>query len=126
LRNTKLKSSGFTLLEVLIALTILAISSLAVINQTSQSLQQRQRLEQKTIALWVAENQLNALRVVKEWPSTGRRSNSITLLNVNWRVLTEISTTADPLLRKITVNVAIDDGDQERELASLTGFRGRH
>ena len=120
------KPLGFTLLEVLIALAILAISSLAIINQTAQGLQQRQRLEQKTIALWVAENQLNSLRLVKDWPSIGRRSDSLRMADQSWKITTEISATADPLLRKIIVSVAAEGEGDSTELVSLTGFRGRY
>ena len=120
------QARGFTLLEVLIALAILAISSLAVITQTSQSLSQQQQLQAKTAATIVAENQLVALQVSPRWPALGTQRQSINQDGWEWQVQTRISTTTDPWLRKIEVSVFSNVAGNEVMIADLIGYRGLH
>ena len=118
--------AGFTLLEVLIALAVLAISSLAVLSQTGQSIKQLQLLEAKTMALWIAENQLNTLRASDQWPGLGRRSQRMSMVNQEWIISTEISATSEPWLRKVTVDVSTDVAGSEVALLTLTGYKGKY
>ena len=118
-------STGFTLLEVLIALTILAISALAVMTQTGQSLTQLDQLKLKTVAVLVAENQLTALQIAPSWPAIGRSDNSVSFADLQWQLKTEVSSTSDPWLRKIEVTVSYGD-NHEAVLADLIGYRGRY
>ena len=117
---------GFTLLEVLIALTILAISSMAVITQTGQSLNQLGQLRLKTVAMVLAENHINRARVSEQWPATGRSTNILSVLDQSWVVNMEVTATSEPWLRKMTVTVSLDEGGDEFPLASLVSYRGLH
>lgn len=117
---------GFTLLEVLIALAILAISSLAVMTQTGMSLRQLNVLELKTTALIIADNRLAMYRVADEWPATGRSSESLTAADQQWLVRVEVSQTSEAWLRKIEVTVSLDDGAEGAILGNLIGYRGRY
>ena len=63
LKKSAHKEQGMTLLEVLIALVILAVSGLAVMNAASGTLRNQSYLEQKTLALWVASNRLVELKL---------------------------------------------------------------
>ena len=119
-------NKGFTLLEVLIALSILAISSIAVLTQTGQSISHLQQLQSKTMALIIAENQLNALQIGEQWPGTGRQSTPVSYVDREWLVTTEVTSTAEPWLRKIIVTVSADDHGDESPLVSLVGYRGLH
>ena len=119
------KVFGFTLLEVLIALAILAISSLAVISQSGQSLGQLQQLHLKTTAIVVADNQLAVLQATPEWPDIGSQTTLVELDQQQWQVTTEVSQTSDPWLRKIEV-VVTQGQDIDAPLALLVGYRGKH
>lgn len=119
----KQRCFGFTLLEVLIALSILAIASIAVIRQTGQSLNQLQRLELKSTAMHIAENQITTLRIADSWPSLGTRSDTVTLGSIDWEVRSQVTSTTDPLLRKIVVEVGLQD---QEPVLSLTAYRGQH
>ena len=99
------QDGGFTLLEVLIALAILAISSLAVIGQSGQSVTQLQQLHLKTTAMVVADNQLAQLQAAPDWPGLGSQTLSLESGREQWRVTTSVTQTSDPWLRKIEVQV---------------------
>lgn len=119
------QSTGFTLLEVLIALAILAISATAVIRQTGGSLSQLSALEAKTVATVLAENQLNLAIMADAFPASGRSSRTVTFNELDWLVSTEISNTSDPWLRKIEISVSLEN-DTDAPLANLIGYRGRY
>jgi len=122
--------AGFTLLEVLIALAVLAISSLAIIGQAGQSLTQTRQLQLQATALIVAENQLAAVQIRPEWPSLGVSTNRETLAGAQWQVQTDVSSTTDPWLRKVEVTVVFEDQSggprASGELIRLVGYRGMH
>ena len=117
---------GFTLLEVLIALTILAISSMAVITQTGQSLNQLAQLRLKTVAMVIAENQINRARITEQWPATGRSTDILSAQDQSWVVNMEVTATSEPWLRKMTVTVSLHEDGDEFPLASLVAYRGLH
>ena len=117
--------AGFTLLEVLIALAILAISSLAVISQSGQSLSQLEQLHFKTSAMVVADNQLAVMQAAPDWPSPGSRTTLVELGEQQWQVTTEVTQTSDPWLRKIEV-IVTQDQQFDALLALLIGYRGKH
>jgi len=117
-------------LEVLIALAILAISSLAIIGQVGQSLSRVQQLQLQTTAIIVAENQMAVVQISPNWPSLGLKTNRVTLADAQWLVQTDVSTTSDPWLRKVEVTVNYGDALDRREtpaiLARLVSYRGLH
>lgn len=55
------RHKGMTLLEVLVAMMILAVGCMAVIRTTGQQVRNLARLEDKMVAGWVADNQLAQL-----------------------------------------------------------------
>jgi|TARA_B110000908_G_scaffold2377_1_gene3222 general secretion pathway protein I len=117
-------------LEVLIALAILAISSLAIIGQVGQSLSRVQQLQLQTTAIIVAENQMAVIQISPNLPSLGVKTNRVTLAGAQWLVQTDVSTTSDPWLRKVEVTVNYGDSLDSREtpaiLARLVSYRGLH
>ena len=117
---------GFTLIEVLIALTVLALSAMAVVSQTGQSLNQLNQLQQKTIALAIAENQLNRLQLGDNWPGIGRSDTQLSYANQRWYIESDISNTSDPWLRKIEISVSSEALGKDYPLVSLIGYRGRY
>ncbi|WP_071825422.1 type II secretion system minor pseudopilin GspI [Yersinia similis] len=61
MRNTK----GFTLLEVIIALTMFCIAGLSIMRVISERLVWVNILEQRMISSWVAENILTEIKILK-------------------------------------------------------------
>ena len=125
----KRQSQGFTLLEVLVALAIFAVSALVIMEQRSRSVQQLTRLEEKTLALWIAENALSEIRLEQPWPSTGNNEFVVDSANREWRVEQLIEDTSNESLRKIVVNVFKEEEQKapsDNALITLTSFVGEH
>lgn len=120
------KTRGFTLMEVLIALAILALSAAAVLRQTQIGVSQQQQLELKSAAMWLADDALASLMLSSNFVPVGRAERRVTFREQDWDVVTEISPTADANLRRIVVSVMLADSGTDDALASFTTYRGRY
>lgn len=116
--------SGFTLFEVMVALAVFMVSVFALNRQVAQSIGSADYLEQKTVALWLAQDTLTSLRTRAEWPALGQSSDSMRQLGREWWVETRVSNTREPLLRRIDVRVGLTG--KEESLVTLHGFIGQH
>ena len=116
-------TAGFTLLEVLVALAVLALSMGAVIKAVSDYTNNQSYLRDRTMATWVARNVLVQFRVEKEWPKVGERKGTEEMGTREWRWLAVISQTEEAELRRLDVEVFhIDSEDDESPLSVLSGF----
>lgn len=118
-------SYGFTLLEVLIALAVFAVLALAISRQIGNGLHVQQQLLMKSTASMIIDNEVAMLMIEKNWPALGSDERVVELLDQQWRVKKTIKSTADNMLREVTVAVALDE-NAESEIASLTFYRGRY
>lgn len=118
-------SEGFTLIEVMIALAVIAIAMGAIVATTSQFTRTADYLRQKTFASWVAENAFAQIEDNDPWPSTGQRHGEQKLAGQDWRWTAAISGTPDRDLRRVAVHVSLADSPK-RVVATVTGFLGRH
>jgi general secretion pathway protein I len=84
-------SRGFTLLEVLIALAIVAMSVGALLGTVTSSASNVIYLKDKTLAEWVSLNRLTEVRIDKMMPSKGRRSGSTTMAGMRWEWEEEVT-----------------------------------
>jgi general secretion pathway protein I len=85
------QSRGFTLLEVLIALAIVALSAGALLGSVTSSASNVIYLKEKTLAEWVALNRLTEVRISKDMPSEGKRKGSATMGGMRWEWEEEVS-----------------------------------
>ncbi len=112
---------GFTLLEVLVALAILAIALSAIIKVTAENAENASYLRDKTLAHWVAMNVLTEIRVREEWPNLGTREGVSEMAERKWYWFLKISTTVDKELRRLEVKVKLHKKAEE-SLTTLVGF----
>lgn len=116
------KQRAFTLLEVLVALAVLTMGLGAVIKVASSQSSQLLYLKNKTLALWVANNKANEVKL-KDWPDVGTSSGNELMANQKWRWKLKVSDTADKDIRRldIEVNRENDDGEPVVRFISFAG-----
>ena len=115
--------SGFTLLEVLVALAVLALSMGAAIKAVSDYTNNQAYLRDRTIAIWVARNVLVRFQVENEWPKVGEKKGTEEMGKREWRWLGVISQTEEEELRRLDVKVfALDSEDDDSPVSVLSGF----
>jgi general secretion pathway protein I len=119
---TASRTRGFTLLEVLIALVVLALSLGAVIKATGDYTNNQSWLRDRTLATWVARNVLVEFQLEGEWPGVGEKKGTRELGNREWRWLARISQTEEQQLRRLDVEVSPVDTDDTEPVTTLSGF----
>lgn len=101
-------SSGFTLIEVLVALAIIALSLGALITSSGSQASQAGYLKQKTIAHWVAMNEITQLRITKTFPDPGSTDGYTEMANNKWYWTRTINKTEDKNSRQVEFEVFSD------------------
>lgn len=112
---------GFTLIEVLVALAIIAFGLVAVFGQMGQSATAANRLRDKTLAEWVALNRIAEIRLSGQYPGVGTQSDDVEMADVRWRYEVRISETEGNYLRRADVSVARADAP-DRPVVTVVGF----
>ncbi len=105
-------------------MTILAVALGAMIRSTGDGAANVNYLREKTLASWVAENQIAERLLSADWPAVGTNNGRDEMAGREWLWEVEVQATEDPDLRRIDVSVA-GDTDPDTPLAALTAFRGR-
>jgi general secretion pathway protein I len=85
------RARGFTLIEVLIALTVVALSAGALLGAVTSSASNVIYLKEKTLAEWVALNRLTEIRMAVDMPGEGRRKGSTTMAGMRWEWEEEVT-----------------------------------
>lgn len=127
--TSRVKQRGFTLIELLIAVAIFAIVATTVYTRSGDTIRQLGALEERTLALWLADNELAMLRISRmntdtEIP-TGTITHQVEMGGREWRVDVRTSETSNPMLRRADITVAHSETPGS-PVQTMTGFVGRY
>lgn len=117
---------GFTLIEVLVALAVLAISLGAIIQSIGNSASHAGYLREKTVAHWVAMNQIAEAQSNNKAPSAGATSGKEEMAGHEWHwrmVTTEVDKENMPGVFQLQVEVRTNRNDK-KALSTLIGLVG--
>ncbi|MGB7755640.1 MAG: type II secretion system minor pseudopilin GspI [Salinisphaera sp.] len=124
------RAEGFTLVEVLIALAVVAIALVAFVSAGAQNADYATYIHRRTIAQMIARNQLVEYQIAADWPRTGKRENDVTMAGSKWHWDATIKSTADANVRRADVRVyAINPDTNQADKDSITllsGFLTQH
>lgn len=114
------RATGFTLLEVLVALVVVAVAVAALGRAGSLVLDSQAELEQRTWALWVADNALAEVQL-EPGVSTGKRRGSADMGGRSW--YWEMLIQPAPGGELLRVDVAVYDApERDSPVVMHTGF----
>ena len=108
---------GFSLIEALVALAILAIATVGLVGAMEQHIDSTRAMERRAAAMWVAENRMAEVAL---GDTASDQATQVAILGERWRVATARRTTEDPEIARIEVRVFA--GDDQAPMASLDGF----
>lgn len=115
------RDRGFTLIEILVALAILAVALAAGMRSVAQSSDVATILKQRTLALWVAQNRLAEAQLANPWPAMGSREGTAEQARAHFLWRETVSGTPNPAFHKIEITVA-DPAQVDYALARLVGY----
>ncbi|NCT83747.1 MAG: type II secretion system minor pseudopilin GspI [Comamonadaceae bacterium] len=115
------RQRGFTLIEVLVALVIVAIALGAGIKAAGALTGNAERLTQVSAAQWCAENQLTELRLTQQFPDIGESPFGCEQLGRSYAGKLRVSPTPNPLFRRVDADVADDQGQPLLTLSTIMG-----
>lgn len=119
-RRPRRESGGFTLVEVLVALAVLAIALAAVLHAMGQAIDLTAGLRDRTLALWVAEERAALHQLKPEWPSLDTREGTAELGGREWRWVERTASTPVADFRRMDIEIYAA-GSRDR-LATLAVF----
>ena len=90
--------AGFTLIEALVAMAVLASGAVALLTATERHASLARGLADRTLAGWAASNRLTEITLGLD-PDPA----PVTLLGTTWRVTAEVGPTDDPDLMRVDV-----------------------
>jgi len=97
---------GFTLLEVLVALAIVAIGLTAALRATGVGTEAVGEYRDHMLALWLAQNIVAERSARQDWPSPDTSSREEVFANRRFLVRQVVGTTPNPQFRRLDVSVS--------------------
>ncbi len=122
LKNRTVRN-GFTLIEVLVAMAIIAVGVSALVASAGASAWRSDFLREREFGRWVASNALTELQVLPAWPDIGTKKTTVEMGNTTWYLSTQTQAVADPDLRRLDIQVRRDQ-DADNYIYVVSGFVG--
>ena len=116
------KQSGFTLLEVMVALLIVAVALGGAVKVIGNAAANSTRMNNKTFANWVALNQIAELRIGKEFPKIGEQKGDSEMAGRKWAWVQKSIKTDDDDIRRIEMSVWSEEDQKSSPFVTVVGF----
>lgn len=122
------RQRGFTLIEVLVALLVFGLIATAAAEVGSGYISSYERVRDKTLAAWLADNRINELRLAENLPGISENSRDTTYGPFQWQVTTAVLATEEPTMRRVEVTVALyrEEGSEPAPVHTLSAFLGQN
>lgn len=112
---------GFTLVEVLVAVAIVAVALGAGMRAAGALTDNAQRLAAVTAAQWCADNHLALMRLQRQFPGVGESNFECTQLGLTYQGKLTVVATPNPSFRRVTAQIVDADGGVVYSLATILG-----
>lgn len=111
-------------MEVLVALSVLAIALAAIIQSVSTNSAHAGYLREKTLAHWVAMNQVAEIQSMNKYPATGTKRGTEEMAGHEWHWQTSVVDSGVENVRRVEVEVRLNKNDKS-SLAFLVALVGK-
>lgn len=116
------RQRGFTLIETLIALAVVATALGAILHAIGTSTGQTAYLQEKLFATWIGENHIAELRLTKSWPPLRVRNGQAEMAGETWGWQETVSQTQLPDMRRVEIAVYPRGANADQRIATVIGF----
>lgn len=119
--SSKFKHIGFTLIEVLVGMAIIAVALAAASRAAGHAIEISNELKRRVIADLVAQNRLEMHKARHDWLAFGKLTGQETQAGIRMLWRETITETPNPAFRKVEVEVFAAE-DPNYQLRRLVGF----
>ena len=120
-RRSRSMRDGFTLIEILVALALAAVALAAGMRALAQAADGAGTLKARTLAMWVAQNQLAAVQLAPQALTREPSQGEATQAGIAFRWSIAVGATPNPAFRRVDISVA-EAAAPDYALARLTGY----
>ena len=120
-RRSLRAASGFTLLEVLVAVAIVATALAAGSRAASNIVDNSQRLNDITLAKWCADNALTEMRLIHRFPDVGTANYTCKQVGHDYKGIERVQGTPNPSFRRVDEIVTDGNGQQLLTISTVVG-----
>ena len=120
--DVRTRASGFTLIEVLVALVIVAVTLGAGIKAAAALTDNAERLTEISAAQWCADNRLSAIKLARQWPDIGEGEFACEQLGRTYTGRLVVRGTPNPNFRRVDALVADAQGRNLLTLSTIVGL----
>ncbi|MCH2070784.1 type II secretion system minor pseudopilin GspI [Acinetobacter pittii] len=114
-----MKSKGFTLLEVMVALAIFAVAAVALTKVAMQYTQSTSNAILRTKAQFIAMNEVALMEINQEWLQ-GTQSKQVTSQGETWQIDKSAEATVSPNVQKVDLQISLYDSDKGKVQNGIT------